>query len=54
VSSDPGRVVQITLHVNLVRPEDKREATSQTASAGTTPRDVEGQGVDIIADPVSL
>lgn len=45
---------QITLHVGLVRPEDKPEATSQTTSAGGTSGDVEGPGADAIVYPASL
>ena len=45
---------KITLHVGLVRPEDKPEATAQTASAGGTSGDAEGQGTDAIVYPASL
>ena len=45
---------KITLHVGLVRPEDKPEATAQTTSAGGTSGDAEGQGVDAIVYPASL
>ena len=45
---------KITLHVGLVRPEDKPEATSQAASAAGPSTDVDGQGADAIVYPASL
>jgi len=45
---------KITLHVGLVRPEDKPEATAQTTSTGGMSGDSEGQGVDAIVYPASL
>jgi len=46
---------QITLHIGLVRPEDKQEATSQANSAGGASGDVpDGQGADAIVYPASL
>ncbi|MFT6092030.1 ParB/RepB/Spo0J family partition protein [Sulfitobacter sp.] len=45
---------KITLHVGLVRPEDKPEATAQTTSAGGTSGGTEGQGADAIVYPASL
>ena len=49
---------QITLHVGLVRPEDKQEQTLQTNNAGGASGDVsvgaDGQGADAIVYPASL
>jgi len=45
---------KITLHVGLVRPGDKPEATSQAASATVKTNDSDGQGADAIVYPASL
>ena len=45
---------KITLHVGLVRPEDKPEATAQTTCVGGATSDVEGQGAETIVYPASL
>ena len=45
---------QITLHVGLVRPEDKPEAVVQTNSTGASSADAEGKGGDEIVFSASL
>jgi len=45
---------QVTLHVGMVRPEDKPGATSPTPSTGGTSTDAAGLGGDEIVYPASL